>query len=299
MATQILTILCEGPHDVAFVIRILKVNGFKSNENTKIGEYPKPFDQFLVNEASKTDVEQLNLTEVRRNLLPSNVLKKDEVFIFLYSLEGDGKREPRIRILKELRSFITEEGEYERMPKDTNLSLLYFFDADDKGVNNRLSDINAEVREALPEIAVDPFQRNGDSFMVTKLKIGAFIFTNDTNDKGTLEDVLLPLMIEDNQVIFDAATAFLKSQFDDSRLFPLKLKIDAVTSTISESRSSKAGDKANFDDKKSLIGTIGQLQRSGKSNVVCISDCDFLSLDKIIKNVKCQEITTFFNHFIL
>ena len=68
MAKQIITILCEGPHDVAFICRILKTTGFKSNESTKIGDYPTPFDQLLVNEASKTDIEQLNLSELRRNL---------------------------------------------------------------------------------------------------------------------------------------------------------------------------------------------------------------------------------------
>jgi len=298
MATQILTILCEGPHDVAFIVRLLKANGFKSNENTKIGNYPQPFDQLLVNEASKTDVEQLNLTEVRRNLLPSNVLTKNDSFIFLYSLEGDGKREPRMRILKELRSFITEEGEFERLPRDTNLSLLYFFDADDKGVANRLSDINTEVREALPEINVDPFQENGASYLVTKLKIGAFIFTDGTNDTGKLEDILMPLMIEGNQAIFDAANNFLTSHYDDGRMFPLKLSINPQTSAISESRSVRAGDKAKYDEKKSIIGAIGQLQRSGKSNVVCISDCDFISLEKIRASQKCQEITTFFDTFI-
>jgi hypothetical protein len=298
MGTQIITILCEGPHDVAFIARILKASGFKSNETTKIGKYPKPFDQLLVNEASKTDIEQLNLTEVRRNLLPANSLNRDDVYIFLYSLEGDGKKEPRMRILKELRSFITEEGEIERLPIATSLSILYFFDADDKGIDRRLEEINSELREALPEIQEHPFKSNGDSFMVSKLKTGAFIFSDNTNDKGKLEDILVPLMRLGNEPNFDAAHHFLSSQYDDDRLFKLRLKIDANNAVVTESRSVKARDKEKYDEKKSLIGAVGQLQRSGKSNVVCISDCDFISLEKIRSNVKCQEITAFFNNFI-
>lgn len=299
MATQIITILCEGPHDVAFIARILKGIGFKSNETTKIGKYPKPFDQLIVTEASKTNIEQLNLTEVRRNLLPTSCLKRDDTYIFLYSLEGDGKKDPRMRILKELRSFITEEGEYERLPIDTDLSILYFFDADEKGIASRLEDINSEIMEALPEIQEPPFKSNGDSFMVSKLKTGAFIFSDNASDKGKLEDILIPLMRLGNEESFDAALHFLTSQYDEDRLFKLRLKIDANTAIVTESRSEKARDKEKYDEKKSLVGAVGQLQRSGKSNVVCISDCDFISLDKIRNNVKCQEIINFFNSFIV
>ena len=47
MATQIITVLCEGPHDVAFIAKILKAMGFRSNESTKLGEYPPPMNAIL------------------------------------------------------------------------------------------------------------------------------------------------------------------------------------------------------------------------------------------------------------
>lgn len=36
MATQIIIALCEGPHDVSFINRILKTAAFISNEQKKI-----------------------------------------------------------------------------------------------------------------------------------------------------------------------------------------------------------------------------------------------------------------------
>ncbi|HYD22561.1 MAG TPA: DUF3226 domain-containing protein [Flavipsychrobacter sp.] len=296
MATQIITVLCEGPHDVAFICRILKTIGFRSNESTKIGEYPSPFDKLLVNEAVKTDVEQLNLTEIRRNLLPTNALKKSDSYVFLYSLEGDGKKEPRQRILKELRSFISAEGEIEILPPDTSLLLLYFFDADAKGLAARLVEINTEVREVLTEMEEDPFSENGSTHTISKLKLGTFIFTGNDNNTGKLEDILLPLMQVENEENFNAASQYLDSHFDEARLFPLKLTVNL--NDVAEERSKKAGDKEKYDEKKSLIGVVGQLQRSGKSNVVCISDSDYLSLEKIRANGKCVEISAFFNDFI-
>jgi hypothetical protein len=298
MGQQIVTVLCEGPHDVAFICRLLKSIGFRSNENIKIGDYPAPFNQLLINEAKKTDVEQLNLTEVRRNLLPSNVLRKDDNFIFIYSLEGDGKKGPRQRILQELRSFIPAAGQINPTPDGTTLSLAYFFDADHKGIDTRLSEINAEVRAALPEVTKDLFPANGTWAMVSELKLGAFIFTGPDNNTGKLEDILFPLMKDGNEPNFDAATTYLKAHFKDPRLFPLKWKSHSTSGAMMEERSTKQADKVKYDEIKSLIGTVGQLQRSGKSNVVCISDSDYLTLSKIQTDSKCQEILTFFSGFV-
>ncbi|AYL96956.1 DUF3226 domain-containing protein [Mucilaginibacter celer] len=297
MANQIITVLCEGPHDVAFICRILKSIGYKSNEGVKIGDYPRPFDALLKREATKTDIEQLNLTELRRNLLPSNVLLRGENHVFLYSLGGDGKADTRQRILIELRSLIVEEGE---IIADRNnnavLSLLYFFDSDNHGVMTRLSHINAEIKAALPEeITADLFTKNGDKTNVSKLKLGAFIFTGEDNNTGKLEDILVPLMRLGNERLFEAANVYLSEHHEENRLFPLKLNVG--DNGITESRSVRQKEKGKFDDKKSLIGTVGQLQLSGKSNVVCISDSDYLSLDKMLENDKCIKIMQFFELF--
>ncbi|KAA8485882.1 hypothetical protein BDE36_4618 [Arcticibacter tournemirensis] len=297
MAKQIITVLCEGPHDVAFICRILKSIGYKSNESIKIGEYPKPFDALLTREATKTDVEQLNLTELRRNLLPSNVLLRGETHVFLYSLGGDGKVQIRQRILTELRSLVVEDGEIiADRNNDAVLSLVYLFDADQLGVAGRLAQINNEIKSALPsEVTTDLFANNGTHAKVSKMKLGAFIFTDDGNITGKLEDILVPLMKIDNEPSFDAAAAYLVQHHDDARLYPLKLTIEGTA--ITEARSVRQGDKEKFDQKKSLIGTVGQLQRSGKSNVVCISDSDYLSLEKLANNHKCVEIASFFESF--
>ena len=94
MAVQIIAILCEGPHDVEFISRILKHNGYSSNDKLKIKDFPVPINGLLKTEASKTNVEDLNLQEVRQVLLPSSTLKIDSNYyqmltnksIFIYFL---------------------------------------------------------------------------------------------------------------------------------------------------------------------------------------------------------------------
>ena len=76
MAAQIIIALCEGPHDVAFINRILKSIGFVSNESKKLNEFPQPMDKLMSLEVINTQVEELNLQEIRKNFLPSNTLQK-------------------------------------------------------------------------------------------------------------------------------------------------------------------------------------------------------------------------------
>lgn len=298
MATQIIIALCEGPHDVAFITRIFKCIGFVSNENRKLNEFPHPMDKLMSQEVTQTQVEELNLTEIRRNFLPSNTIQKDDNYVFMFSMHGDGKKEPRKKILKNLRLNVREEGEIktDRPDANTQLSVIYFFDADGKGVASRLSEISDEIKHVLPSMPANTFSTNGAVSTIEGIKIGCYIFTGADDNIGTLEDILIPIMYEQNENIFDNASKYLNDHYDDSRLFPLKLKNEnGVTSEI---RSEKAKDKFDYENKKSLLGVVGQLQKSGKANTVCISDTDFLNLSKIQMAPKCKEIIEFINRFI-
>lgn len=298
MPTQIMIALCEGPHDVSFICKILKSNGFLSNESLKINQFPQPMDRLMTQEIVKTDVEELNLQEVRKGFLPTNTLQKGEVYVFLYSMGGDGKKVPRQSILNSLAITVRQEGEIkkERIPDDTELSVLYFFDADTQGVPARLAQVNAEVREVISSIQADIFIANVTYSLQDGIKLGCCIFTGADNTTGKLEDILVPLMKDGNANIFDEAHGYLQNHFDSTRLFPLKLS--NMANLTSEERSAKAGDRYHYDEKKSILGVVGQLQKSGKSNTTCISDTDYLNLAKIQGNVKCQEIITFINRVI-
>jgi len=292
---QLITVFCEGPHDIAFIYRMLKTLAFKSYDSCIIGDLPVPFNSLIKQEVEKTDIEDLNLIQVRRSLLPSKVMKKDEKYIFLYSIGGDSRSDIRISMLNDIVSFVPVPGEINATPDGTTFSAIYLFDADDRGVTNRLNEINREINGVLGTKGTINFIENATFHTVYDINFGAYIFTGEDNNTGTLEGILLPLMEENNERIFANAQLFLSSYFDDSRLFPLKIRTNSTTGITAETRSSRGGEKYKFSNPKSLIGTAGQLQCSGKSNVVCISDSDFITLPKIQSNAKCVEITTFLN----
>ena len=298
MPTQIIIALCEGPHDVSFICKILKSNGFLSNESLKISQFPQPMDRLMAQEVVKTDVEELNLQEVRKGFLPTHTLQKSEAYVFLYSMGGDGKRESRQAILNSLAISVRKIGEIkkERIPDDTELSVLYFFDADTQGIPARLAQVNVEVREVLTAIQADIFTANITYSLYEGIKLGCCVFTGTDNATGKLEDILVPLMRDGNEDIFNDAGAYLQKHFSDARLFPLKL--NAAANPITEARSNRQGDKFKYDQNKSLVCVAGQLQKSGTANTVCISFADYLTLEKIRGNAKCQEIITFINNVI-
>jgi hypothetical protein len=297
MPTQIIIALCEGPHDVSFINRILKTAGFESNESNKIGGFPPPMGGLLTQEVIKTEVQELNLSQVKQGTLPLNTLQKGDNFIFLYSMHGDGKKIPRQSILTKLKLNVPEPGEIkkERLPEGTMLSVVYFFDADAKGVAARLTEVRNEVREIFTSVPENAFPTNGSYATYESIKLGSYIFTGQDNDKGKLEDILLPLMRTDNVDIFNNANTYIENHYNEERTLPLKLSV--VEQTIVENRSNKNKDK-DYDLNKSLIGITGQLQRSGKPNTAYISDTDYLNLAKISADQKCQAIITFFNNFM-
>jgi hypothetical protein len=271
MTTQIIAILCEGPHDVEFISRILKHNGYSSNDKMKIKDFPNPIDSLLKTEASKTNVEGLNLQEVRQVLLPSTTLIDNKNYFLLYTLGGDSKTVIRKQILNDFYTLIPKENEISSLPEGTSLGILYFLDADDKGISIRISELNEEINEVL---GVKPFTNHKEVFDHSGLKLGSFIFTGDDNKKGKLEDVLMPLMTAKNEVLFDEANKYLATHFEDNR------KVQ------------------KYDNDKSLIGVVGQLQISGASNTVCIKKSDFITEEKVKTNDKCIEIFEYVNSFV-
>lgn len=273
MAQQLISIACEGPHDVAFLNRLLKAQGFRTHERTKIGDYPPPIGSFFENSVRRTDFQQLNFAEARHVPLPSHALIRDSTFVFLHSLGGDSKKDDRISLLSELGTFVqADENEIPVCPTDTSLSVIFLFDADEVGVSARVKQVKNEVAEAF---GVDAGQvdlsENGAFCEVNRLRVGCFILADEEEENGKLEHLLVPLMREKNEAIFEAAERFLDDFFEQERTKFLRIREE--DGTLVEKR----GSSRDFDRMKSIIGIVAQLQISGKPNAACINRTDYTS----------------------
>lgn len=286
MKNNVLFILAEGDHDIAFIYRILKANGFKTHHK-KIKEYNEPLSSLFQSDILNISITEANIMAAKSRFLPYRIMISDNKknTIVLYSIGGDSKDKNRIAILKTLNAFNQDDEDdlsIQAYP-NTDMSVLYFFDADNKGTHFRMKQIKEELVKAFPNFTFNKTYNPSTFHSIEDMKIGAFIFSKQ-DDTGMLEDILLPLMQEGNNDIFEAAEIFLAIN-KTCNLYKGKLKYNEDDTSILK----KVGSDT-YSHNKSLIGTVGQLQKSGKSNTVCISDADYITESKIKGNATCIEI---------
>lgn len=296
---RIIFVLCEGPHDVAFLSRLLSSVGYLYYKE-KVRDFPFPLGNWLANSAKKLSIQDLNVDKVYKELstvLPSGAMVNNERghLILLYSMNGDSRKEERSIIIKKLKDWGTHpENEKELSISEesnevgNNYGLVILYDADDKGIKSRIEEIKNDIRNVFA--FVDNIKQNGDVVSDGDMfKIGAYIFADNKSRVGTLEHILLPLMKQGNEIIFDDAESFLNKHKCDERLRPLVFKRDDSGNVVEERK------RANrYHHVKSVLGVVGQLQNSGTSNTVCIEKADYITLEKISTNIICREILDMF-----
>lgn len=273
MATRIISVLCEGPHDVAFLSKLIRTIGFKVKDTTRLSDYPEPLNDIFLQEVKKSNFEELAFNELRNYLLPMTTLSNGDNWFMFYALGGDSRSDLRDKILLNHFDQNTMEGEIQLLPEDTDLSLVYFFDADKEGVDSRIQKINSELTKVVEEVK---FENNGQIISIGKISLGCYIFSELEKTTGKLEDVVLPVMKLHNEVIFEAAEEYLKAHY-------------------SQERDKKKG----FEFSKATIGIVGQLQKSGMTNQVIIGQTDYITKEKLKNDQKCKEILDFFNKLLL
>lgn len=269
MAENISFILCEGPHDVAFLVKILKTVGFIGSSDQKaLSEFPFPINNYLKNQVGKINVEDLRFDQIRSAVVPSATLIKDNHHLFFYATGGDSRADLRQSILTDLVRFVPELGEITGVKEDNVYSLVYFFDADTRGVDSRINSINSELE---PVLGSRVFSVENRITSHSGLQLAIYVFTGSDNKSGKLEDIILPLMESGNEKIFKDADTYLDDNQDKKRV-----------------------KRNNFDRSKAKIGIAGQLQKSGSTNTVIIGQTDYITTEKITGNIKCKEIIDFF-----
>jgi len=263
---KIIITLCEGQDDIAFLSRILYVNGYKKY-GKKLKNFIKPFNELFLNKIKDKEIDGFGFIPMNY-LVPSIVLYKENTYIFLHNLGGDNDSRG-LEINKLINMYLnltSDEDDFSSY--DFKYKFLLFFDADEKGIQKREEEISQLIGKKLQHNKVQE-------------KYGLYIF-----DK-VLEDILIDLMKNGNETIFDDAELYIKKhQFDDSQRTKEYICIDS---------EEKYKGSSKFYEKKSLISIAGQLQFSAKSNSVIIEKSDYITKTDLLKNDICHEIAKLFS----
>ncbi len=293
MKNKFLIVLCEGPHDIAFLSRLLKLLEFKSiSENLSLHDYPIPLDKAYKNQWKKAYFDEEGRLEIKPNF-PVKILQKEKtnLFILLHKLGGNSQ----IDVLKKIIAFYKtilkdEQFNGEEIEEDNNnltsFNLCLFEDADQKGIVKTIDAIKSKLNDC-GLVDISKLKHNEWIKNIVFDTISSYIFTEIDSDKGRLEDIILPLMKKGNETIFDNARSYYSTNFRKKRKKDTKKDENEYNSeTIKK------------DEMKALIGIAGQLQRPGASNVSIIEDVDYLHIEKIATDPTCKEIIDFFKKLL-
>jgi len=266
-------LFCEGDHDAPFIRKILREDAWCNRTDQAMQNYPIPLRAFLKTEIQKAaKITETIEWKIRRDVdLPWFVLQKPKKnpihTLVIWKTEGDSNYLLIHRILNAFRDYVDFNDA--PLPK---MNVALFYDADES-IQQRTKIIKTKLTEVLPSFCEslnidNPVLNNIDGFN----NVGVFIFANEA-EEGTLEDYIVPLMKKDNEEIFDKAEAFLRLSEETRR------------------------DK-KWSAKKALIGITGQLQKSGKSNTVIITDTDYINKGKIQNDENAQKLIQFIQKII-
>lgn len=277
-----LLIFCEGPHDSAFVRMILKnLMGFQV-KCLKFSEMPSPFHRLFETAVKTHAAQDMSLDMTHKFFLPDTVLLKEDQIVFIYNCGGKNQYE-KIRSL--LRTYIPLLGQAktfsqgaEKIANSIKYLFLYDIDADGIGVvADKLAHEFGQIDETT--FIAHPWEESKSVYgRVANDK--AFFVWGGTPDKGTLEDLLLPMVdfSKENKYILHKAKIMMKY------VFTWETEHQDTERAIAEIERYH----------KAVLTTVGQRKKPGSSLNVILEQSGLITNDAL----KACEITAGFVQFI-
>jgi hypothetical protein len=277
-----LLVFCEGPHDVAFVSLIMK-SFFSFNKVTwRFSEYPAPFNQMFHTSVEQHAAQDLSLDMAHKFFLPDQVLIRESHVVLLFNSGGKTQKD---KVKSLLSDFLPLLENAKIFPGDassvvTNAYYLFLYDADDLGAEKT----REECKNAFSEIEGHHWLsgswivNQGNPFSAVNNEKAVYIW-GETCEKGTLEDLLIPLFNLDNPELINNATIAI----DD--IFSWDVYSEKLEKAVAEDSKRK----------KAIITLAGQRKKPGGSMNVILDQAKMISKATLISDKNVMA----FAHFIM
>ena len=291
-----LLVFCEGSHDVAFVQKVLILCLEFQKMKWKFSEYPSPLNALFKQTVQDHAAGDLSLDMAHKFFLPDSVLQKSDHLIllfnsggssqtvivksllkqFVYFLESPNEGAPNSQIFSDATQSVVKEAKY-----------LFIYDADHNGttalfekIKKDFEVIDEETKWSFNELKVS----KDNLFGAIADDKAAYIWAENT-DFGTLEDILLPMVENDQKEIVEKASNFI-----DDPLF--KWETNSTDTQREIAQISKR--------KKAIITSVGQRNNSGFSLSVIIKNetKKIIKDDVFLQNSSVISFADFINKFM-
>ena len=264
-------IISEGPHDAAFLARVLLANGF-DNSKKIIKDYPRYISGYLEKLLDVSGFDEFSIKTLNSHYdFPHAALcKRDSLddVVILFTMNGDSQVVRRINLIRGIYETFTSSLIRDKFVGDT-IKFIYNCDADEKGIDARLTEITEELRSVI----ADDFPQMGQQKWVVynQVYFGATIFSDDTG-KGKLENLVLPLMKKDKEDYFSEVNHFVACH---------------------EGKEMFKGRYSQYERAKALISIMSQFHISGVNNTVQIEKSCLINNQHILDNPSCKQLFDF------
>lgn len=202
---KVCMIFTEGPHDVAFVRKVLKIF-LNAEEKTKIkiSDFPKPLDSIFEGYVKNREMQDLSLDMVQKFFLPDRIFERENYFIMLFYTGGKDN-------IEHVKSFISEFNFTLKYKPDVKLGFdgvnyLFINDADE----DNYVDVIKNMKEMYFPIVDDD---TGDKYL-TEEDVNFYVWHGE-NGKGTLENILIGLLKSSNERLFSESETYVKNNFEN------------------------------------------------------------------------------------
>ncbi|HCE3245390.1 TPA: hypothetical protein NG581_002019 [Vibrio parahaemolyticus] len=182
---------CEGLHDVAFLAKIIEVLELTEGEVKKVKDLPKILESMV-----ESAIKEINTNNIRFGL-PLNIFMPNKIYalannhyVCLFATGGKSSLQAAMSNITKSKRLLEKPDFY----KVDTVRHAFILDADydhmdDGGLTTTLENLSEKIRE----VATD-FENFNEKVQWRTTEehgeIGTFIFTNDSNTEGTLEDLL-------------------------------------------------------------------------------------------------------------
>lgn len=285
MSTEVVALLifCEGPHDSAFVKMVMNTAMAFKIERLKLSEMPAPFNLLFSTSVKTHAAQDMSLDMAHKFFLPDTVLRKDDNVVFIYNCGGKHQYEKIKGLLSSYLPLLSEAITFSGNAEEVVASVKYLFlyDNDAEGIGAIAEKLRSQLGEIDGKGFIDDAweKTNSDHGLIAKDK--AVFVWGETAERGTLEDILMPMFefAEENSRIVDKAKTAMVEMFE--------WREDDPKERIAVAETEKY--------KKAVLTTAGQRKKPGSSLNVILGQSGFVTLDSI----KACKITESFIEFIL
>lgn len=283
--SKALLVFCEGAHDAAFVKLIFK-NFFDAKtepDGIKIGDYPYPFDSLYQARIKDRSVGDVTLDFSRHLFLPEKTLTKDDWIILLFKTGGKENSLKAKEFLELFLNLMKQKTVFSRHSVSFINEAKYLFlqDSDYK----KPGIVAQEIQHNFSEIAGTDWKWQDQNLAETERSSiqgdkGLYIWCDETGQKGTLEDILIPVYRRSNSELISKCAEFVDHSFE----WPTK---ESEVEIIAQ----------NVKKKKATLCIAGQGKSPGRPLSAILNDSILLKKDDLKDSGQVKEFVEFVKEF--